>query len=211
MQLAWALDEPLQASIDGRTLQGEAMLIPSNARHSVDCRGRVLLAFLEPTAALNALGPQVATNISARHLAQTPPQSPRDFPAWSAHLLEALALPSRPAAPPSEPIRRAQELVLHRLPEVPRLPEAAQAADLAPTTLTHRFTQEVGLPFRRWVLWMRVQLAARLAANGGPTSMTHAAHAAGFSDSAHFTRTFRGLFGLPPSSVLSELELIDSG
>ncbi|MCO7552415.1 MULTISPECIES: helix-turn-helix domain-containing protein [Pseudomonadaceae] len=38
-------------------------------------------------------------------------------------------------------------------------------------------------------------------------SLTGAAHAAGFSDSAHFSRTFRSLFGLDPSSALSQVSL----
>ena len=32
-------------------------------------------------------------------------------------------------------------------------------------------------------------------------SLTEAAHEAGFADSAHFSRTFRRMFGLAPSSL----------
>jgi AraC-like DNA-binding protein len=33
-------------------------------------------------------------------------------------------------------------------------------------------------------------------------SLTEAADAAGFADSAHFSRTFRAMFGLTPSQIL---------
>ena len=34
------------------------------------------------------------------------------------------------------------------------------------------------------------------------SSLTDAAVEAGFADAAHFTRTFRGHFGIPPSALL---------
>jgi len=48
------------------------------------------------------------------------------------------------------------------------------------------------------MLWMRLRAALTEALATG--SMTDAAYAAGFSDSAHFTRTCRTMFGLPPTA-----------
>lgn len=36
---------------------------------------------------------------------------------------------------------------------------------------------------------------------GSGSSLTEAAHAAGFADSAHFSRTFRRMFGVAPASL----------
>jgi AraC-like DNA-binding protein len=87
----------------------------------------------------------------------------------------------------------------------PRIEEAARRAAVAPTTLTHRFTREVGIPFRRLVLWVRLKRATEAVERGG--NLTEAALEAGFSDSAHLSRTFRATFGLSPSATLPLLEI----
>ena len=52
---------------------------------------------------------------------------------------------------------------------------------------------------RRYLLWLRLQDAVRELAAGAPA--TDAAHAAGFADSAHLSRTFRRMFGITPSDL----------
>jgi AraC-like DNA-binding protein len=47
------------------------------------------------------------------------------------------------------------------------------------------------------VLWLRLRIAITRVQAGD--DLTVAAHAAGFADSAHLTRTCRDMFGLPPS------------
>ncbi len=76
----------------------------------------------------------------------------------------------------------------------------AAAAGLSPSRFQHLFTQEVGVPFRRYRGWHRLRAAIREAAQGA--SLTAAAHAAGFADQAHFSRAFRAAFGAPPSRGL---------
>ena len=75
--------------------------------------------------------------------------------------------------------------------------KVAQLAGLSPSRFQHLFTQQVGVPFRRYRGWQRLRRAIREAATG--TSLTDAAHAAGFADQAHFSRAFRATFGAPPS------------
>ena len=93
---------------------------------------------------------------------------------------------------------------LHLLPELAgagavRGTEVAAAAGVSVSRLTHLFTTQVGLPLRRYVLWLRLTLAITEVAAGN--DLTTAAHAAGFSDSAHLTRTCRDIFGVPPSAL----------
>ena len=76
----------------------------------------------------------------------------------------------------------------------------ADVAELSRTRLVHVFSESVGVPIRPYILWLRLQLAA--AALGKGASITEAAHASGFSDSAHLTRTFRRMFGTTPSDLL---------
>jgi AraC-like DNA-binding protein len=64
----------------------------------------------------------------------------------------------------------------------------------------HVFTESVGIPLRRYLLRLRVQRAAGALAAGH--TVTEAAHAAGFADAPHLTRTFRRILGATPRDLL---------
>ncbi len=78
--------------------------------------------------------------------------------------------------------------------------ELAARVGISASRLTHLFTEQVGIPLRRYVLWLRLRIAITRVQAGD--DLTGAAHGAGFADSAHLSRTTREMFGLAPS-VLS--------
>jgi AraC-like DNA-binding protein len=80
------------------------------------------------------------------------------------------------------------------------LDPVAASVGLSPSRFLHLFTTSVGVPLRPYALWLRLQCRARELAGG--KSVADAAHAAGFSDAAHFTRTFRRMIGATPRQVL---------
>ncbi len=80
------------------------------------------------------------------------------------------------------------------------LEDVARAVFLSPSRFAHLFSSEVGIPFRRYLLWRRYTRA--LVAVGEGHTLSSAAHMAGFADSAHLTRTSVQMFGLPPSIVI---------
>ncbi len=82
------------------------------------------------------------------------------------------------------------------------LAEIAAWAHLSPSRFAHRFRLHTGMPLRPYLRWLRLQRAAAGMVSG--TSATTAAHAAGFADAAHLSRTFRRHFGIHPS-VLTNL------
>ena len=55
---------------------------------------------------------------------------------------------------------------------------------------------------RGYLMWRRCVEGGILVAKG--VSITEAAHNAGFTDSAHFSRVFKKLFGITLSSALQE-------
>lgn len=75
----------------------------------------------------------------------------------------------------------------------------ARQLGLSSSRFLHRFRAHTGLPLRPYLRWRRLLTALRETMQGA--SLTEAAHAAGFSDAAHFTRTFRRHFGLAPSTL----------
>jgi AraC-like DNA-binding protein len=129
---------------------------------------------------------------------------PEEAMAWCEGVFTALGATSTGLEAPSRTTRRAIAYVEGALDTVPSLADAAARASVSPTRLTHRFSEEVGIPFRRFVLWARLKRAVEETRRGA--SLTEAAVEAGFSDAAHLSRTFRAMFGLSPSMVLPLME-----
>ncbi len=77
--------------------------------------------------------------------------------------------------------------------------DAARLVGLSSSRFQHLFRESIGIPFRRYLLWLRLVAAVERIASG--CSLTEAAHDARFSDSAHLSRTFRRMFGLSPSAL----------
>jgi transcriptional regulator GlxA family with amidase domain len=73
----------------------------------------------------------------------------------------------------------------------------ASSVKLSPSRLMHVFTASTGIPLRPYLAWLRLQRAATAIVNG--SSMGGAAHAAGFADASHMSRTFRRMLGVAPS------------
>jgi AraC family transcriptional regulator len=100
------------------------------------------------------------------------------------------------------PDPRVQKIVAYvasRLEHPISLASAAKSVGLSPGRARHLFVEETGLPFRTYLLWLRLMKAVGVFADGG--SLTEAAHDAGFADSAHFSRTFRRMFGIPAAAL----------
>lgn len=98
---------------------------------------------------------------------------------------------------PKMPDRRALAMidyVRRNLGDRVSLPAAPGRVGLSLSRARHLFVAQTGLPFKTYVLWLRIERAVALYAAG--SSLTEAAHEAGFADSAHFSRTFKETFGL---------------
>ncbi|MDH0647544.1 helix-turn-helix domain-containing protein [Pseudomonas sp. GD03858] len=101
--------------------------------------------------------------------------------------------------------RLAKALARIRAMDEQTLPAAALAreASLSLSQLERLFSGSLGLSVRRLVLWQRLRLALQRALTGD--SLTEAAMAAGFADSAHLSRSLRQQFGIRASDALRHL------
>lgn len=79
--------------------------------------------------------------------------------------------------------------------------DIAKHIGLSQSRLRHLFAEQIGIPLTAYILWIRIKVALREMLKPGIT-LSDAAHQAGFSDHAHFTRTFRRMFGVCPSLLL---------
>lgn len=71
--------------------------------------------------------------------------------------------------------------------------DLARGIGLSSSRFQHLFTQKAGIPFRRYRAWNRLRMAWREIAKGA--TVTVAAQASGFFDSAHFAHEYRRTFG----------------
>lgn len=65
--------------------------------------------------------------------------------------------------------------------------------------MSHLFTEAVGISLRSYQLWQKLHKSGAPLLRGG--SLTEAAHAAGFVDSAHYARAFQKAYGHAPSRI----------
>jgi AraC-like DNA-binding protein len=103
-------------------------------------------------------------------------------------------------APAPDPrIKKLISWLTGRLHDEVSLGDAAALVGLSPGRTRHLFVQQTGLPFRTYLLWLRLVRAVEIFAGGA--SLTEAAYGAGFADSAHLSRTFRRMFGIVAASL----------
>lgn len=103
------------------------------------------------------------------------------------------------AKPLDKRIARAIDMLRERLADAVTMSEIAEGVHLSPERFRHLFLQETGIRFRPYVLWLRLEVAVALYGSG--SRLTDASHAAGFADSAHFSRTFKRMFGVTAIGV----------
>lgn len=74
----------------------------------------------------------------------------------------------------------------------------AESVKLSPSRLRHLFAEQVGLPIRNYVVWLRTLSGMASMLRGANVGM--AAHQVGFADQAAFARSYRTTWGIAPST-----------
>ncbi len=213
VQLIWARDGKLELELPSGAVRVGAALLPANSEHALQAEGQIALLLVEPHGGRGAALDQHARELLGADLRDR--LLPLGFPAndlsrqdaleWCDGVLQALS-PSRATGVTSRATKRVVDYIETALDGVPRLADAARLVGMSPTRLTHQFSREVGVPFRRFVLWARIKRAVEASRRG--LNATEAAMEAGFSDGAHLSRTFKAMFGLAPSMLLPAIEVI---
>jgi AraC family transcriptional regulator len=201
---------------DGTIIEDQVVFVPSDTLHAT-------LAKDSPVAAL-FWQPESA---AFRHIASRFENEVRHFPckfedreslailfSGTARLHEAEALMARifdvpNLRPPQLPATDARiDLALATIRAAPQdyssIDALAQMVHLSPSRFAHVFKDVVGVPVRRYVLWAKLRRALEFAMKG--ESLTAAAISAGFSDSAHLSRSFRNLCGIAPEFLFRNRE-----
>ncbi|MDF1502126.1 AraC family transcriptional regulator [Roseisolibacter sp. H3M3-2] len=191
------------------------VVIPSRQPHTMDATGVSASAvlFVEPE---TREGRALAERFAGGGIAPLPDDvldalAPSVFSAWrdarsagavedaARRLVHALAGGAAPSVVSDERILRAVAYIKAHLDRPLALEEVAAEACLSPSRFRHLFVEETGVGLRPYVLWRRFLRVWELLTRG--SSLSAAAHAAGFADAAHLSRTSRTMFGFPPSAM----------
>ncbi|KND40194.1 helix-turn-helix domain-containing protein [Streptomyces acidiscabies] len=112
-------------------------------------------------------------------------------------VLLAAASPSPVPPGADERIRRAQTLIAADPGAPHTVASLAEAVALSPSRFAHLFTEQLGVSPMRALREARLRHAARLLESTALT-VERVAAASGFASAFHFSRAFRGRYGVPP-------------
>lgn len=116
-----------------------------------------------------------------------------------ADVMERVAFTATPRRPLDPRVAAAVRALRSAQGTYPASCDQARTLGVSASRLRHLFAEQIGMSFRRYTLWLRLNAAIDEVLHGA--SITTAAHAAGFADSAHLSRTFRRMFGIVPSAA----------
>ena len=197
----------LQAGAEGARL-GDGFVLPPDFAHRATAAEETAFLYVDPD---TLAGRSIALRLrdGVRDL------SPAEAIAFRAIVEDAIrggddACPTDALADllgaPREQVGRADPRIatlIERISKSHDLPDDAGAAaasvGLSESRLVHLFRHEVGVPWRAFLLWTKLRRAIEAVATG--STLTVAAHAGGFADSAHFSRTCRVMFGISPHAM----------
>ncbi|MFN0045529.1 MAG: AraC family transcriptional regulator [Sphingorhabdus sp.] len=213
IQITFQLEGSFEIGVSSECLTGPVAAVWSDTSHSFRASGAVALLFVAPESSVGrALGKTLFAhrrwaNVTSGPFASSLEDLRRCFRSGFAEeellclgqqIMEALPKADGTALPD----QRALAMIAYarkNLENTVTLPSAADHVCLSDSRARHVFAAQTGLPFKTFVLWLRLERAVALYARG--ISLTEAAHEAGFADSAHFSRTFRRTFGLPAAAL----------
>lgn len=211
----------LRTSVDGDWHECRAAIVLPDQPHQIDGRGaRLALFYLLPE---TAEGQQVLKSFSEKAVSAVPqaalsallPRLKTHLDHGCSHdeaadLCDALVYGLTPLKGERLSLDRrvvcALEYLRTALDHQVTSEELAAAVSLSPSRIAHLFREQSGLPLRRYMLWLR--LCAALEQMAVSNSLTDAAHAVGFADSAHLSRTFRQMHGITPSSLFQHSRFV---
>lgn len=207
----------------GKWQSGRGIIVPPNLVHSYSGQGSYgAMLFVDPDSIegiwlRSTIGSRITivpdsrvipAATALRTFCEKPLES-MDVGALIRYVVESLCAGVPPARRPDPRITKVLDLIASSADLRLSLERVAASVFLSPSRFQHLFKQQVGLAYRRYILWRKVTRAMITIAR--ERTLMAAAQEADFADAAHLTRTFQQMFGLPPSVLMQgELFVISS-
>lgn len=214
VQVTLALDGWFRLDTMNAQVGGDAAAVAADTQHAFEPEGLMALIFIEPESRagravtrrwfdgteLAPIPPEVLGDVRERIAGAYRARDRNDATLVSLgrELMAALGADAI-AAEPDLRIRKVIAWAAQQIERPVGLSDAVAVSGLSASRLRHLFVEQTGLPFKTYLLWLRLTRAVERFAAGA--SLTQAAHEAGFADSAHLSRTFRRMFGVAPANL----------
>jgi AraC family transcriptional regulator len=215
VQVTFALRGGFTLETRDEQVAGGAVAVAPDTEHAFEAEGIIAHLFVDPEGRLGrtlqralfsstglvAIQSSQWTGLPERLLVafEAPDRSDASLIALGRSLLAQLACEGQRDERPEARVRKMSAWAAARLDKQLSLVGAAAHVGLSSGRARHLFVESTGLPFRTYLQWLRQTKAVELFS--ADASLTEAAHAAGFSDSSHLSRTFRRMFGITPDSL----------
>lgn len=213
IQITFQLEGDFEIGVVGRRLKGPIAAVWSDTLHGFRAHGAVAFLFIAPESSAgralhklwfsdhpwkSGIGAPLNEMIGDLSASLNEDFGDDTLLAIGRRMLECMPKAEEQALPDPR-VRRMISYVRQNLDQAISLTAAADHVCLSQSRARHLFVEQTGLPFKTYLLWARLENAVELYAKG--SSLTEAAHIAGFADSAHLSRTFRRTFGLPAAAL----------
>jgi AraC-like DNA-binding protein len=215
LQLSIAVDQPVTIKTSQRNYTSEgAIMVQANFWHQLFCDGVHLILLFNPVvspryfpeflnqSSVYPLKEPWVESISktARSVFKGDSEKKQLVEAVSQHLREEDLHDSSSKNIPDKRIAKGLDYLSKHSDRIVSLEEIAGYCFLSPSRFLHLFKSFTGVPYRQVQLWNRLRQSVPHLQH---QSITQTAHQFGFTDSSHYSRSFKNMFGLAPSRLKS--------
>ncbi len=204
---ALGIDAPFTVQVEevGEQRVRSALIAPRTRHRLIAEQGRMLFAYLDPGSAWVArtssrMAGRIGLAIRFGYDRELDVAEQLRGPDWP-DPMHLLGLVDDVRDPRDDRIRTALAMILADPGARSPVAQVARAVNLSPSRFQHLFTAHTGTSFRRYRLWTRMLHVA--GSIGAGADLTTAATDAGFASPGHFSDSFRVMFGLSASRLLT--------
>lgn len=224
LQIVIGLTKPFKVQTETAVLERRAVILSPNFKHTIDSQGdwqvlmllspeeestkRIAAAYLQDKD-IATLDDALVRPIIIEILDAAVPDFPEEYAKQIfVNIVERLSKTLDPHSAFDPRIQNVLDMIQKHPSKKFSAAEIAEKVYLSESRLIHLFKEQVGLPLRRYLLWHR--LLAAIDSLSTSEDLTSAAHNAGFADSAHLSRTFKVMFGVPPSEIFKDSQFVQA-
>jgi AraC family transcriptional regulator len=204
-QVIIALDGKTKVEIEGTWIENSLFLLKPNTNHRIQLLGNVAMFLVD--AEVSRLTSITQGSISSKVIEKLKscflnPYETKYALKLFEEVLSELGFGSiLNSSVKDDRIQKCLEYIEVNLNEELNMESLCKVNGLSESSFSHLFSKEVGIPFRRYLLWKRLKKSISIYLDGRK-SLTEVSQEMGFSDQAHFSNAFKDVFGIRPTFIL---------